>query len=707
MEKVWKYKRIDNSDAIRLAKEYGLSTLMAKVLLARGISDRETIDLFLNSQRDLYDPFLMKDMDKAVDRICTAIDERQSITIYGDYDADGITSTACLLSFLRSLGAQADYYIPDRLTEGYGMSQEAIGSILKRGTELIITVDCGIASFEEADYLLESGADLIITDHHECSDKIPKAYAVVNPKRVDCNYPFKELAGVGVVYKLIHALCIKRGLKDAYKNYVDIAAVGTISDVVPLIDENRLIVKEGLEKLKNTENTGLKELMTVAGIKNEKLNTYSVAFGISPRINAGGRMGMSELALDLLLAKEKDNAKKMAEELNLNNRNRQVREQEIYDRLIEIIENNREYKNKNIIVVAEEGLHHGVIGIAASRISDKYYKPCIILSVDKTEDGGMIAKGSCRSIKGFNIYDALSKCSDLLEKYGGHELAAGLSLKPENIPEFDSRINYISREVDKSVFVPTLTCDTCIDENDITIDNIKSLSLLEPYGQSNPMPSFVLERATLLTARPVGAENRHMKMIFQKDKYNFDSIAFNINMEGLTLEDNHEYDIMFTLDINEWNNRVRPQIKIIDIRKTKNVDANDLSADIGYIIEYGKRELKLNSVENVRDLVHKMMIERNETINKNEILKYIADRSDMTKIYKYMYGKAFVHVCDISKDMNVSKFKAQKVIDTLLELDLAEGDFTKGFRLKNNRGKKVELEGSLTYKIMSIIKEAI
>jgi len=715
MKKIWNYKKISRSEAERLAQEYGVNILLAKVLLARGFSQRESIEFFINGGRDFYDPFMMKDMERAVERICTALDEKQPITIFGDYDADGITSVACLYSFLRRLGARVDYYIPDRLTEGYGMSVEALEEILDQGARLIVTVDCGISSHQEASYLKEKGIDLVVTDHHECSSMIPEAYAVVNPKRPDCPYPYKELAGVGVVFKLIHAICKKKDLGDIYKDYSDIAAVGTISDVVPLLDENRLLVREGLEKLKNTQNIGLKELLSVAGLNREKLNSFSVAFAITPRINAGGRMGAAELALDLLLTEDEQQARQLAEEINQNNRNRQNLEQEIYERLVKIIEDKPEYKGKNVLVMAEEGLHHGVIGIAASRISDRYYKPCVIMSLDRDEEGTLLAKGSCRSIKGFNIYEALTSCSDLLIKYGGHELAAGLTMKPENIPDLDSRLNEIAREMDPAVFVPALSCDTCIDETDITVENIKALKALEPYGQNNPVPSFVLEGATLLTARTVGAENQHIKMLFQKNQHTIDSIAFNAYKEGLTLEVNSVYDIMFTLDINEWNNTVRPQVKIIDIRKSLGdrklvVDALDLAQ----VIELGRKELLQKGVNEARDKIRNMarsLLTEGINSNREYFTRHLADRDDMAVVYKYMYARGKINskvtVSDIARDLNISKLKARLVLEAFQELDLAEGDFDRGCCLKNNLGKKVELDSSLTYRVMTLIKEVL
>ena len=415
----------------KIKKEYNLNTLLATILVNRNIITSEQIRLFLEPNRnDFHDPFLITDMKIAIDRIIKAIERKERVTIYGDYDVDGITSITVLNSFFKDLGLETSHYIPNRLNEGYGLNKAAIDKIKKNGCDLMITVDCGISSVEEIEYANSIGIETIVTDHHEPGEKIPNALAVIDNKRKDSTYPFRELAGVGVVFKVIQALGITLGLKEeTYLKYLDIVCVGTISDIVPLVDENRVITKLGIKLVQQTRNIGLRSILKSSGYASIDSNTIS--FGVAPRINACGRMGKAEEALDLLLSTNVDEVIDLTNKLNAHNKERQDTEKAIFKNTIELIEKEHLDQNK-AIVVAGENWHHGVIGIVSSKITDMYFKPSILLSFE--EDG--IGKGSGRSIPGFDLHEALTKCMDSIEKFGGHSMAVGITVKKDKLEEF-------------------------------------------------------------------------------------------------------------------------------------------------------------------------------------------------------------------------------------------------------------------------------
>lgn len=428
MNKKWQIYDTNQEKIEEIESKYNLNKLLATILVNRNIITKKDIELFLNPTRqDFYDPFLIKDMDIAIKRIIKAIENKEKVTIYGDYDVDGITSITVLKSFLKDVGLEAKHYIPNRLNEGYGLNKPAIEKIAQEGCDLMITVDCGISGNEEIEYANSLGIETIITDHHEPGNELPKALAVIDNKRKDSEYPFRELAGVGVVFKVIQALGKTLGLKEeSYLKYLDIVCVGTISDIVPLVDENRVITKLGLMLVKQTKNIGLKSIINSSGYKN--IDSTTISFGVAPRINACGRMGKAEEALDLFLSTDINEVNDLTNKLNAHNKERQETEKAIFENAIEKIESEKLNENRTIIV-GGENWHHGVIGIVSSKITDMYFKPSILLSFE--EDG--IGKGSGRSISGFDLHEALMKCLDSIEKFGGHSMAIGITIKKDNL----------------------------------------------------------------------------------------------------------------------------------------------------------------------------------------------------------------------------------------------------------------------------------
>lgn len=563
MIKKWIYSKIDNKKIEEVAEKNNISKLLAKIVLSRGIEEDE-IPKFLKPEiSGLYDPFLFNGMDLAVDAIIESIDNKEKITIYGDYDVDGITSVAVLKSYLLELGADVEHYLPNRLEEGYGLNNDALDKIANNGTKMLITVDCGISAYEEIEYAKSKGMKVIVTDHHECPERLPEAIAVLDAKRPDSTYPFSSLAGVGVTFKLIQAISLRKDLdRKTYLKYIDIVALGTIADIVPLVDENRIIVNFGLILMQQTRNIGLRSLIIVSGYPiNEPLNSTAISFGIAPRMNAAGRMGKADLALELLLEKDQDKAFNMAFELSETNKERQNVEKAIIDEIINMIESQKLYE-KNVIVVYNEGWHHGVIGIVASKITELYYKPTILISV---EDG--IGKGSGRSIEGFDLHNAVSECSDMLLKFGGHEMALGLSIDAEKIDDFSERLNEIAEKQDIKSLQPILQVEAEITAKDISMKTIKELDLLKPFGEGNPMPLFVYRNAKVDGVRLLSNE-KHLKLTLKEDSNIFDAIAFNMDNKKYSIKQGDKVDVLHSLEINTFNGIQKVQLNVKDIKKS-------------------------------------------------------------------------------------------------------------------------------------------
>lgn len=564
--KLWINKETSDSEVDRISREACISKLTAKVFLNRGIIRTDDIKKFLTpSLDDMYDPFLLKDMDRAVERIISALDSGESIMLYGDYDADGITSISILFDFLKNLNGNVDYYIPDRIDEGYGLSLPAMKKIIQMGKSLVITADCGITSIEEVKLATQHNVDVIITDHHECKSLFPDAYAVIDPCRHDCSYPFKELAGVGVVYKLINAVSIRMGLDDhSYQRYIDLVAIGTVADVVSLVDENRAIVKHGIPKIENTLNRGLKALIREAGLTDRPINTYSIGFILAPRINAAGRIGDAERAVRLFTSNDEAEAREIAAILNQENQLRQDTEMEILQEALAKIHSEVDFEKEKVVVVAGEHWHYGVIGITASRITERYHRPCILVSID-----GDTGKGSGRSIKGFNLFDALTHCKSLIDKYGGHELAAGLTIKTGNLRAFKNMINaYADSALSQDDLLPRLRIDAYVEKNDICLENVRELEKLAPFGVGNPGPLFAYNNLKVAGVKAVG-DNKHLKLKLEADGLVLDAIGFNMGSFADIIDCGDIIDAVFSLEINSWNFKQSVQLNIKDIRFSK------------------------------------------------------------------------------------------------------------------------------------------
>ena len=561
MNKKWEIFKIDKEKVAEMQKKYNINNLLAILLSNREITSEEQINKFLNPKRnDFYNPFGMPDMEKAVNRILKAIEKNEKTIIYGDYDVDGITSVAVLKSFLEERGIQVGVYIPNRLNEGYGLNKEAVKYIAKQGYKLMITVDCGITAIEEVEYAKELGIETIVTDHHEPAENLPEAVAVVDAKRKDNKYECRNLAGVGVVFKLIQALSIKLGLEEKeYLKFLDIVCIGTISDIVPLTDENRVIVKLGLKLVEQTRNLGLREILQSCGYS--KINSTTISFGVAPRINACGRMGHQEEALNLLLSKNIDEVKDLTIKLNDYNKTRQEIEKTIYNEAIEQIEKNN-LANKNTIVVYGKGWHHGVIGIVSSKITELYFKPSILLS---EEDGQY--KGSGRSVEGFDLHEALMECNKTIKKFGGHAMAVGINIEKDKIKEFEETFEKVATEKNVDKIVPILNVDAEIKLDDITKEMVESLKELEPFGEANKMPIFAFRNLKIDSIRSL-TNGKNLKLSVRDNKNIVNAIGFNLGELSEIYKIGDKIDIAGNLEINSFNGVDSIQINIKDIMKS-------------------------------------------------------------------------------------------------------------------------------------------
>ncbi len=599
-EKIWNIK-YDTKDpdkvaaAEALGKSLGLSEILARLLINRGYSDTASADAFLkNEESVLHDPFLIKDIDRAVERIESALHNNEKIVIYGDYDVDGVTAVSMMWLYLRSHGADVGYYIPSRSGEGYGLSRSAIDKLAADGVQLIITVDTGITANEEAEYSASVGIDMVITDHHECRSELPVACAVVNPHRPDCPYPFKELAGVGVVFKVLCACEISRirrcggkdidGVRNICYEYADLAAIGTVADVMPIIDENRLIVAMGLRMIAETKRPGLAALIAASATsgapaptgasrippKKRKITSNYIGYGIAPRLNAAGRMCSATIAVRLLLAEDARTANELAGELCKINRQRQLEENRIAEQAYRRIEKDFDFEHDRVIVLDDDGWQQGIIGIVSSRITEKYGLPSVLISFDGTtrgySSGDDTGKGSGRSVKGMNLVEALTACEDLLVKFGGHELAAGLTIERENVPEFIRRINkYAAENLSEDELTVSLDADCELSLSDLTLEFATELYHLEPFGVANPVPSFVIRNIPITRIMPISS-GKHTKLILSEGDMSVCGMYFNMPMSKLHLHEGERADVLFTVDINEYQNTKTVQMIVQDIR---------------------------------------------------------------------------------------------------------------------------------------------
>ena len=562
MNKKWEINKPDEEKVKEIENKYQINSLLATILVNRGITSEKEIQQFLQpTRKDFYDPYLMPDMEKAVGRILKAIENKEKVLIYGDYDVDGITSVTVLKSFLQERGLEIDEYIPNRLDEGYGLNLPAVEKIASEKYTLMITVDCGISAIEEVKFARTLGLEVIVTDHHEPGEKLPEAIAVVDAKRKDNNYPFRNLAGVGVVFKLIQAISIKLGLEEKeFLKYLDIVCVGTISDIVPLVDENRVIVKLGLKLVEQTRNLGLKTILQASGY--QKVDSTTISFGIAPRINACGRMGHQEEALKLFLSTDQEEVNKLAEELNEYNRQRQEKEKQIFLEALEKIQ--KEAINEDSVMVIDgENWHHGVIGIVASKITEMYFKPSILLCYE-----GQEGKGSGRSIPGFDLHEALTKCEESLEKFGGHSMAVGLTVRKNQLEDLRKKLDIIAKEKQIDKIVSILKIDAQVDLNDINMEIVQSLKHLEPFGEENKVPLFVFKNLKIDSIRAL-SEGKHIKLTLRQDNKNLiNAMGFNLGELTNDYRIGDKVDLVGSLEINKFNGEENIQILLKDMMKS-------------------------------------------------------------------------------------------------------------------------------------------
>ena len=555
--KKWTVQKLNKDLASTIAERYSIDPLTALLLTQRGFDTFDKLDEFFDDSEEWIDPFLLPDMDKAVERINEAIFDGERICVYGDYDCDGVTSTTILYSYLEAQGADVTYMLPERERDGYGLSNQVVDRIAATGTKLIITVDNGISSVEEAKYIKEKGMELVVTDHHLEGDELPDCVAIVDPHRNDWDCPFEDYAGCGVALKLC---CAMEGSdEEVMQEFADIAALGTVADMVPLVGENRKIVLYGLKLLNTYRKPGIEAILEKAGLSEKTLDSTSISFGIAPRINAAGRMGTAERALDLLLADDPYSASEMAEEVNVMNSQRHSEEDKIFTEAIAYLQDHPELAHMPILVVSGEGWHEGVLGIVASKLLERYLRPVIVLT-----DKGDLCKGSARSIEGFSIYDAMNSCRDMLNTFGGHELAAGMSIKTEWLDEFREKINEYAYE-NASVY-PETRIDCKLNPASLSMDVLDSIRMMEPFGTGNTSPVFGLYGVVIDSVQGMGNEGRHKRLTFHKDGDRTMVNGIFFNQPEFPYQRGDKVDLVVTLGRNEYRGNVSLSVYIRDIR---------------------------------------------------------------------------------------------------------------------------------------------
>lgn len=673
---VIKHNPIDADVIYDIAIKLGCSKNFAALIYSRGYTTYEKALAFLNkSQEVLYDPFLLNGMDVAVSRVLDAVSAREKISIYGDYDVDGVTSVSILYLYLKSIGADVDYYIPSRKNEGYGVSNEGIEKLSASGTKLIITVDTGVTAVEETEYARSLGIDVLVTDHHECGDVLPNAIAVINPKRKDSNYPFQSLAGVGVVFKFLCAIESKYSNEDvitatrkiAYK-YSDLTAIGTVADVMPVVDENRIIISVGLSQAEKTDKIGLASLIDICRSgdgkqsrykKDKKITSNFVGYTLAPRINAAGRIGSADTAVELFLSKDLHEAEKLAYGLCETNKERQYEVNKIADAALQSVENS-ENINDFIMVLDDPSWHHGVIGIVSSRVSEKYGVPSILISFEGNDDPfspDAIGKGSGRSAGGMNLVDALKDSEYLLEKNGGHELAAGLTIKRKNLQAFKERIEaYAEKFFNGQPPEVTLEVDSELDVAEMTIDFANELLLLEPCGVENASPVFATRNLQITDITPIGM-NRHLKLTLVKDKKYITATMFSTSPQEFKYSIGDEVDIAYNLEINMFNGVSNLQANVKDIKRSeRTVQFEELNENLYQSIKNG-----------------------NSTLDPDYI---IPTREEFASVYQYLQnsarlGKSTYRISKLLSDMSNTRqgttlnyVKLKTVIKVFRELNI-------------------------------------
>ncbi len=663
-------KIIDN-----IEKEFSISRLLAILLYNRGYKDVESVKSFmLNDISSLNDAMALPDIDSAVERIQLAIKNNEKILIYGDYDVDGVTSVSTLFIYLKSLGADVEYYIPSRESDGYGLSSSVIHQKAAEGVMLVITVDTGITAIDEANYASQIGVDLIITDHHECPEALPNACAIINPHRVDSQYPFKKLAGVGVVFKLICALQMKIYSQCSYKasekilnDFADLIALGTVADVMPIIGENRVIVTKGLEMISTTKRKGLFALVEKA-IGNKPTGNFGntkritagfVGFGIAPRINAAGRISDASIAVKLLLTEDYSEAEKLSELLCEINRTRQIEENRIAEQAYKKIKESYIPGKDYIIVIEDDGWQQGIIGIVASRITEKIGLPSILISFDSVDvgtcDPNDVGKGSGRSACGMNLVGALNYCRDYLIKYGGHALAAGLAIERKNVDAFRQKINEYAKDYfSEHNMSIQLEADYELEISDITMEFATEIMQLEPFGIGNPTPSFILNDVFLKKIIPIG-NGKHLKIIVEKEGQTLSAVMFNTTLSNLGLFENERADILFNLDINEYQGIKSVQLIIQDLRQS-----------LKTVEELAKMKTRYNEIKS------------GGVFDANE--NFIPDRNDFAAVYstlrrEFRQGRDLISeqvLLLFLREFKINYVKLQYIIRILHELKICD-----------------------------------
>ena len=631
----------------------GLTALASQVLASRGYDTKEKMAQFLSGQQQMSDPFLLKDMDKAVERIRRALDNGERIAVYGDYDCDGMMSTVLLYRYFETVGADVCYYIPQREKEGYGLNREALRLIQKDGVTLVVTVDNGVTAVDEITYANRLGLDVVVTDHHKPRETLPDAVAVVDPHREDDESGCCCLAGVGVAFKLICAL--EGGDCDwMLDQYGDLVTVATIGDIVPLIGENRLIVRRGLEVLRETENEGLAALMQVCNLSDRALGSESVAFGLVPRINAAGRFDRVDDAIELFLG-DAERAGELAQEINALNDLRRSTEEVILAQILEHLEADRQPLDRRILVVCGDHWHHGVIGIVASKLTDRFGKPCVVLSREGEE-----VRGSARSVDGFSIIDAIDACGDLLTRYGGHDQAAGLSLCSNQVTAFIDRINEWACAHFQQMPQAVLEIDCTIATSLLTVEQAQGLSVLEPFGAGNDLPVFRLCGCTLQGIYPIG-EGKHLRLRFCGDGVVFYAVYFGMTPDAFAYTVGQNLDLAVTLDANEWNGELRLSVKIRDLRLS----------GVDYDLFYASEQL-------YRQLMRKEPCDAGD--------REIPTRDDIAVVYRFLRAKGGWNFSDetlcLQLDGQISSLcKLKLSLDVLGEMQLITGRSALGGKL--------------------------
>lgn len=664
--KQWCILPSDRELAEDITEQYDIEPFLAHLLVSRGITDDLELEDFCFDSAELLDPYELKDMDKAVKRIKEALEKNEKIAVYGDYDADGVTATALLYLYFKSLGVRVTTYIPDRNSEGYGLNMKAVKSLCEEGIQLIITVDNGISAHREAEYIKELGMDLVITDHHKATEDLPVAQAIVNPHRLDCPSRYKEYCGVGVAFKLICALS-DRDSEELLREYADIVTVGTVGDVMPLIGENRKIVKAGLELINQGGNVGIAALKEVSGMKDKYLNSTSLAFSVVPRINAIGRMSHANKALGVLIGEDKEEARKNAGEIDCSNSERQEKEREILAQVQKQIDKNPEILNQRVLIFCGKNWHGGVIGIVAARLVGKYGKPCFVIT-----DDGESAKGSARSIDGFSLYDAVSSASVLLEHYGGHVLAAGFGMKSENIEKFKEAMYSYAKSVEMPFAKNIIDCK--LRAAAVDADILPLLESLEPFGAGNPQPVFGLYGMTLVNIQTIGA-GKHLRLTVKKGESTLTAVYFGMTPERFLYQPGDIIDLAVRLEKNEYMMQVKIGIYVKDIRMSGTDD--------------------LRYLKSVR-LYEKLM--RKEILTKKQWEFLHIERQQIAEVYRYIkkcagwYGGTDL-LCYRLGDDGAGACKILTAIEVLCELGIFKKE-KDGVSVADTE-KKVNLESSL------------